>query len=318
MIDKLVKNENAYQVEDGSVYFDTGKVKNYPFGICNNDSNYFSNRKLNKSRKESENIKFTSKFGEGQPGWHLECSAICAKHLGRVDIHCGGFDLKHPHHSSSILQSEAYNPENIFGKYWIHFGFLNFKGDVMSKSLGNIIKLEDVKINLSLLRMYFLSKPYYHNFDFCEEEIDTLKTDFINLHLLYNKLFYNLYITSGSQNKNMDLYIYDEIIKVISNNFDVKSGILLLSKYVTKCKKLYLNLETATIILNQLDLVNDLLYILDKNLLEISEDTLQSLSLREQFRKNKNFKESDKIRDSIKKLYIFEDESTGYSLMKKV
>lgn len=253
MIDTLVNNESAYQTSDGSVYFDSSKIINYPFVEPSDDSNYSSSRNLIKSDDVKSNKDFAlwkardgnsfnldSKFGKGLCGWHIECSGICAKHLGRVDIHMGGSDLKFPHHTSSILQSEAYNPDQIFGKYWIHMGFLNFRDNIMSKSLGNTLKLEDVKVNHKLLRMYFLSKSYHSNFDYSNDELDLLRKDFANLHLLYNKLSYKFYKNKTSK-VSLDHYIYDDILKVISNNFNVTSAFHLLTSYVDKFMKSYLS-----------------------------------------------------------------------------
>lgn len=355
MIDKLLENNNAYKVNDGSIYFDSSKVKKYPFPDVkiNNDFQYISIRNIIRSRgvksqndfalwkiKKNNEIKFNSKFGAGRPGWHIECSAICENILGKVHIHIGGEDLKFPHHTCEILQSEFYysgtcntgycnseycnmeycNSHKIFGDYWIHIGFLNFNGDKMSKSIGNVIKLDDVNINYKLLRMYFLTKSYRKSFEYNEEEIIKLKKHFINLHLLYNKLKYKFYVTNSIDKLNCnndDEDIYNQIINVISWDFDSNSGLKILYKYVDKYMKVYLTNEIAEQILTNIIKINNIFNILDMNLLNLEEETLNFIKKREEYRKVNNFFESDKIRKELKEKFIYEDEKTGYTLIKK-
>ena len=85
-----------------------------------------------------------SPWGRGRPGWHIECSAMAAAHLGEtIDIHAGGVDLQFPHHENEIAQSECAHGGRIFARYWLHNGMLNFGGAKMSKSLGNIERVHD-------------------------------------------------------------------------------------------------------------------------------------------------------------------------------
>ena len=89
--------------------------------------------------------KWDSPWGEGRPGWHIECSAMCMHHLGgMVDIHGGGRDLIFPHHENEIAQSEAFLGEKPFARYWVHNGMLQLDGEKMSKSLGNVVKLRSL------------------------------------------------------------------------------------------------------------------------------------------------------------------------------
>jgi cysteinyl-tRNA synthetase len=102
--------------------------------------------------------------------------------------------------------------------------FLNFSGDKMSKSLGNVKRLEDINYNYKLLRMYLLSKSWKNDFDYSEEEIDLIKKDFINLHMLYNKLSNKFYRKSNNskQNYSGSIKIYQQILETIGNNFDTQ------------------------------------------------------------------------------------------------
>lgn len=331
MVLKLIENGYAYETKDGSVYFDSSKINNNPFYVENNTENYVSNRNIIRSDdiknnsdfvlwkvKNDETIKFGNKLTSGRPGWHLECSVIVDNKLDKLHISIGGIDLMNPHHMCSICQSESFKPHQKYGDYWIHLGFLNFAGDKMSKSIGNIKRLEDIKCNYKLLRMYLLSKSYRNDFDFVESELQVLETDFTNLHLLYNKLKYKFNKQSKDINydNKLDTSIYQTILNAVSNNFDVKSGLNLLFEYVSKFKKVYINDIQANEILIELNKVNKLFNILDENLLVIDDNTLETINKREELRRNRKFTESDILRQQIQNNYIFEDENTGLSLVK--
>ena len=198
--------------------------------------------------------------------------------------------------------------------------FLNFSGDKMSKSLGNVKRLEDINYNYKLLRMYLLSKSWKNDFDYSEEEIDLIKKDFINLHMLYNKLSNKFYRKSNNskQNYSGSIKIYQQILETIGNNFDTQKWLHLLITYINKIMKVYLEEETANNILNELNKVNELFNILDDKLLFISNDTMNFLNEREELRKQKQFKKTDEMREVLKKTFIFEDENTCFTLIQKL
>ena len=189
----------------------------------------------------------------------------------------------------------------------------------MSKSLGNILRLENVKQNHFLLRWYFLSKPYRHTFDYNEEELDKLKTDFINFHMLYNKLSLGLVKENTKKNYPIEnTYIYSELLNIISNDFNTKDALQTLFKYVDKLLKVHLNRKAVENVLNELNKVNQLFNLLDKNVLNIPDETLEFINKREQLRKEKQFKLTDSMRDELQKKYFFEDEQTGYLIINKI
>jgi cysteinyl-tRNA synthetase len=228
-------------------------------------------------------------------------------------------DLKFPHHSCEILQSETYKPHQIYGKYWFHCGFLNFSGDKMSKSLGNILKLENVKHNYFLLRWYFLSKPYRNTFDYNEEELDKMKIDFINFHMLYNKLTLGFVKENAKKNYPIEkTYIYEELLNIISNDFNTRDALCALFKYVDRLLKVYMNKETIDNVLNEINKINQLFNLLDKNILDISKETLEFIEKRELLRKEKQFVVTDAMRKELQEKYFFEDEQTGYLIINKI
>jgi cysteinyl-tRNA synthetase len=190
----------------------------------------------------------------------------------------------------------------------------------MSKSLGNIIRLPDVKHNKFLLRMYWFTKSYRQTFDYCEESIEKLKVNFKNLHMLYNKMKYNLVLDkTNSNNKNVQLLkreIYWEILQNVSHDFDTGKALINLNKYVDIMLKQYMDNSTRLFVLEQLDKINQLFNLLDTDILEIKMETFDKINQRDQLRKLKMFKEADNIRLELNKNYLIEDNSTGYSIIR--
>ena len=162
MIDKLIKNKMAYVGEDKSVYFDISSFKDYGklanIKLTNDQKTnlkglqdeYHSNSPqdfaLWKARKINEgNVYWESPWGQGRPGWHIECSAMSTKLLGNhFDIHCGGVDNIFPHHENELAQSIGSNGKN-FVNYWVHSEHLMIDGEKMSKSKTNFFTLKDLK-----------------------------------------------------------------------------------------------------------------------------------------------------------------------------
>jgi cysteinyl-tRNA synthetase len=157
MIEGLVENGHAYE-SNGDVYFrvrafpEYGKLSGRDIEELAVGVRIFVNElkddpldfALWKSSKPGE-PSWSSPWGEGRPGWHIECSAMCTHHLdGIVDIHGGGRDLIFPHHENEIAQSEAYSGESPFAQFWLHNGMLQLNGEKMSKSLGNVVSLRSL------------------------------------------------------------------------------------------------------------------------------------------------------------------------------
>ncbi len=127
---------------------------------------------------EPEEAIWDSKWGKGRPGWHIECSAMAAKHLGKtIDIHGGGIDLQFPHHENEIAQSECCNGEEM-ARYWMHNGFLDMSGEKMSKSLGNVVLLNELLDDWhgEVIRFAMLSGHYRAPLDWTEDLLEQAKT----------------------------------------------------------------------------------------------------------------------------------------------
>jgi cysteinyl-tRNA synthetase len=127
-----------------------------------------------KAAKEGE-PQWPSPWGPGRPGWHIECSAMCLRHLGEtVDIHGGGQDLIFPHHENEIAQSEGFTGRPPFARFWMHNGLLQLGEEKMSKSLGNLVTVKEALARWSpdALRLFVLSSYYRNPLKFSEESVD--------------------------------------------------------------------------------------------------------------------------------------------------
>lgn len=193
MIQTLIKKGHAYEV-DGTVYFKTRSFKDYgKLSKKNIDDLEAGHREIKvtgeegkkdpldfvlwKPKKEGE-IAWDSPWGEGRPGWHIECSEMSKKYIGdTIDIHAGGEDLIFPHHENEIAQSEACNGEK-FANYWMHNGFLNINNKKMSKSAGNFFTVREIgeKYPLQVIRFFMLSAHYRTPLNFSDTLVENAKT----------------------------------------------------------------------------------------------------------------------------------------------
>ena len=183
MISTLIEKGYAYE-KNGTVYFRTRKFKNYGqlskknlddmrAGIriaVSDEKEDAMDFVLWKPKKEGEPA-WVSPWGEGRPGWHIECSEMSKKYIGdTIDIHAGGEDLVFPHHENEIAQSEACNDEK-FANYWMHNAFLNIDNKKMSKSAGNFFTVREIseKYPLQVIRFFMLSAHYRSPLNFSEK-----------------------------------------------------------------------------------------------------------------------------------------------------
>lgn len=190
MIKELESKGYAYAI-DGDVYFEVEKYEDYAALSHHNIEDLKSGARIDidtrkkspvdfalwKSAKEGEPF-WNSPWGKGRPGWHIECSAMSKKYLGdSFDIHGGGQDLIFPHHENEIAQSKC-SHGGEYGRYWMHNGYLNIRGEKMSKSKGNFFTLRDILKDYdgNMIRFFMLSSHYRKPIDFSDEELEMAKT----------------------------------------------------------------------------------------------------------------------------------------------
>ncbi len=190
LVKELISNGYAYEVE-GDVYFRVEKYSEYASLSHQKIDDLVSGARIEVNERKESPLDFTlwkgakkgepsweSPWGQGRPGWHLECSAMSRKYLGDTfDIHGGGQDLIFPHHENEIAQSKcSYGGEHA--RYWMHNGYVNIKGEKMSKSLNNFFLLREVleKYQGKVIRFFMLSSHYRKPIDFSDEELNMAKT----------------------------------------------------------------------------------------------------------------------------------------------
>ncbi len=191
IITNLIQKEMAYE-KNGNVYFRVSRDQDY-----GNLSGYSVKEMIELSRErgadpddpnkedpldfimwqksKDDEPSWDSHWGKGRPGWHIECSAMVYKYLGKnIDIHGGGADLIYPHHESEIAQSESFTEEKPFSKYWLHTSMVRFEGEKMSKSLGNLVMVEELLKTYSpnAIRYLLLSHHYRETWEYKAEEME--------------------------------------------------------------------------------------------------------------------------------------------------
>lgn len=196
LVKDLLSKGVAYEAE-GDVYFDVAAFPSYgKLSGRNLDEMQAGARvEVNKAKKnpldfvlwkssKPKEPSWQSPWGEGRPGWHLECSAMGVKYLGQpFDIHGGGRDLIFPHHENEIAQSEAANDSSL-ANYWVHNGFVSINQEKMSKSLGNFFTIEDVlkEYDPEILRIFLLTKHYRSPVDFSRDNMESAKSSLLRIY----------------------------------------------------------------------------------------------------------------------------------------
>ena len=315
MISELIKKGFAYE-NNMHVYFEVKKFKDY---------GQLSNKKLDElvagSRIEvSDNKKnpedfvlwkpsetdepsWDSPWGKGRPGWHLECSAMSKKYLGKeFDIHGGGVDLLFPHHENEIAQSRCANDSKVFANYWLHNAFITMSNEKMAKSQGNILKIKDFRNIKSgqVLRLALMSAHYRQPLDWNDKLLEDSENTI-------NK-WYNVYL-----NIEKKLKISDEILRPLLDDLNTPGYITNLHKLYEKAskgsdedKRIFISACHFVGLLNESK--EDWLKF-KKSKVSISEsEILFKINQRNKARINKNYDEADKIRtDLLDKGVLIED-----------
>jgi len=308
---KLLAKGIAYKGEDGSIYFSIKKFKNYgklsrlkkreiKIGARISADEY--NKKqaqdfvLWKSAKPNE-PSWSSPWGKGRPGWHIECSTMSMKYLGKtLDIHAGAVDLIFPHHENEIAQSEGATGK-MFSKYWIHGEHLLIDGQRMSKSLGNIFTLHDLenkKINPLAFRYLVLTSHYRSKLNFTWE---SLKAAERGLENLYNQIRVLRIKNKKLRIKNKEFK--DKFLKAINDDLNVPRALAVVQELL-KSRLITDNSKLATLL--DFDRVLGLRFSDTIGKEKIPQKIIDLAKRREKLRKLKQWQKADKIREKIKNL----------------
>ncbi len=335
MVKTLIEKDYAYEV-NGTVYFRTRKFKDYgKLSKKNIDDLRSGNRDLLvsgvdekedpldfvlwKPKKEGE-PSWPSPWGDGRPGWHLECSVMSKKYIGDViDIHAGGEDLIFPHHENEIAQSEAANGTE-FARYWMHNGFLKINNEKMSKSLGNFFTVREIaeKYPLQVIRFFMLSAHYRSPLNFSAELVEASKNGLERILTAVDRLK-SINGTDGELDKavadEMDAFVkkYEDAMDDDLNTADAISVIFELVKYANVNVTEESSKATVELVLNTIEKLCDILGIITEKKEEILDSDIEALiEERQAARKAKNFARADEIRDQLSSMgIILEDTREG-------
>lgn len=331
MIKVLIEKGHAYEV-NGTVYFRTrsfpgyGKLskknideleaghrdEKHALKVDGSDEKEdFLDFVLWKPKKEGE-PSWPSPWGDGRPGWHLECSVMSKKYIGDIiDIHAGGEDLIFPHHENEIAQSEAANDVE-FARYWMHNGFLRIDGEKMSKSLGNFFTIREIgeKYPLQVIRFFILSAHYRSPLNFSDKLVETSKVSLERILTAVSKLEDALQIAQDKELTTEEKDIlngltdfenkFDEAMEDDLNTADAISAIFELVKYTNSNISSENGKELVKAGLDMIRKLCDVLGIITEVKKEKLDSEIEALiEERQAARKAKNFARADEIRDQL-------------------
>lgn len=279
-----------------------------------------------KAKKEGE-PGWQSPWGEGRPGWHIECSVMSNRYLGNtIDIHAGGQDLQFPHHENEIAQSECRNG-HTFARYWMHNGYINVDGEKMSKSLGNFFTVRDIseKYDLGLVRFFLLATQYRNPVNFSDTVLEQAKAGLERLTNARDNAEFILgnLDDSGLRDEEKDLAAgldkyRDRFIEAMDDDLNTADAISIIFELAKFMNTNISDQSSKEFVQLNLDIFNELTGVLNIANKSVEEDDSLSqkvedlIAKRAQAKKEKNFALADQIRDELAAMGIaIEDTRQG-------
>ena len=337
MIESLTKKGLAYQGKNGDVYYSVRKFKNYGSLSGKNLDDLVAGARIDIESDKQDPLdfvlwkmakpnepKWSSPWGEGRPGWHIECSAMSTHFIeNHFDIHGGGMDLTFPHHENEIAQSEGAN-NCKFVNTWMHVGFVNINDEKMSKSLNNFFTIRDVleKYDGETVRYFLLSSHYRSPLNFSDENIASAKSALKRLYTSYR----GLSIDKGTLIGNISDF-ENRFNSALDDDFNTPIALSILFEIA---KQININrkddLKQAKTLAQLLIKLGNCIGILEydvedylKQGMELSELNInEKIRQRDAARDSKDFALSDQIRDELLALgVILEDGTNGTTWRRK-
>ena len=322
LIKELVTKESAYVSKNG-VYFRVSKFSEYGKLSKKKTEDLESGSRIEIDESKESPLDFAlwkfsdtqpnweSPWGKGRPGWHIECSAMSIKYLGKnFEIHGGGRDLIFPHHENEIAQSESFTSEQ-FAKIWMHAGMITINGEKMSKSVGNVKSINHVLESWgpNVVRLFCISGHYSKPIDYTE---DLLKENLIRLRQI-ETCYYELRLADKTEELEDISSLLEESREkfdaALNDDFNTSLGLSVFFNMVKTINSLASDEKISKNISEQaLPVLEYMLEVLGLKVQTVSDDEIKSIfdliDKREKLRDEKKFEEADKIRDQIASLGI--------------
>ena len=331
----LIDKGHAYE-SNGDVYFKTRSFEGYgklshqsiddlkvgariETGDLKKDPLDFA---LWKKAKDGE-INWDSPWGQGRPGWHIECSVMARQHLGdTIDIHAGGQDLSFPHHENEIAQSECMT-DKTFANYWMHNGYINIDNTKMSKSLGNFILVHDIikEIEPNVLRYFMISVHYRSPINYNRELVEAARSSLERIQDAYHQAKERLSKAVKDEIDEKVVTSIDDNVKLfeshMDDDFNTANAITAWHELTGNLNKYLRQPSTSSVVLQKFidvfDSYSDILGVtLNRQEVLLDEEIEKLIEEREAARKNKDFTRADEIRDHLKdEGIVLEDTKDG-------
>ena len=322
LIQELVDDGTAYKAKNG-VYFRVSKFSEYGKLSKKKTEDLESGSRIEIDDSKENPLDFAlwkfsdripnweSPWGKGRPGWHIECSAMSIKYLGKnFEIHGGGRDLIFPHHENEIAQSESFTKEQ-FAKIWMHAGMITINGEKMSKSIGNVKSINNVLESWgpNVARLFCISGHYSKPIDYTE---DLLKENLIRLRQI-ETCYYELRLAEQQrESEDISSLLQEsrtEFDEALNDDFNTPLGLTVFFNMIKMINSFAAKEKITKDMSEQaLPVLEYMLEVLGIKVQTVTDDEIKSIfeliNKRETFRVEKQFKEADKIRDQIAGLGI--------------
>ncbi|HVM60069.1 MAG TPA: cysteine--tRNA ligase [Verrucomicrobiae bacterium] len=327
LITTLVERKHAYVADDGSVYFSIKSFRDYGKLAHLDPEKLQSGARVSQDEYDKEHagdfalwkawdeddgpVKWPSPWGDGRPGWHIECSVMSMKHLGETfDIHCGGEDLIFPHHEDEIAQSEAATGKP-FVRYWLHNAHLLVEGKKMSKSLGNYYTLRDLLAKGWTgreIRYALLSAHYREQLNFTFDGLQAARTALQRI----DEFLLKLREIASTNPQGQPAVLASEFEAALDDDLNISGGLGAVFEFVREKNKQTVSPDEAAGILDVWQRLDGVLGLGMPVKSEVPADVQRLVEERQAARKARDFKRSDEIRDQLAKLgWVIEDTPKG-------
>lgn len=328
LVTTLIEKGFAYEV-DGDVYFQTSKFEEYGKLSKQPLQDLELGARININEAKREPLDFAvwkkqkegepaweSPWGMGRPGWHIECSAMANKYLGKtIDIHSGGKDLMFPHHENEIAQSECANG-CTFARYWMHNGFINVDNEKMSKSKGNFFTIRDIAEHFPhrVIRFFMLTAHYRSPINFSDELLGQAKSSLERIDRCIENIEFSMQGKAGTDSIDLSKY-RDKFISAMDDDLNTADAISVIFELVKEINTL-INTMDETSKKAALGLITELCDVLgiskEKEDDILDNDIEELICERTEAKKAKNFARADEIRNMLlERGIVLEDTRQG-------